>query len=413
MRGHIAAFALMTAAACATGQQQTAPARPGSAPTQLRARSSLVQVPTLVQSKTGTLVFSLASKDFTIRDNGVEQEVALDGATGEQPIAMAVVFQTGGAGAQQVPNLRHLQTMVEAMIGDVPHRVALVAFDSRVHLLQDFTSNLADIGKTIQASPTGDSGAAILDALTFSINMLRKQPPEMRRAVLLVSGTVDHGSQTTLHQAVRTVSETNTVIYSVAFSTSKAEMRAALANTPPSPASARKRSTTGPTDLSSADTSSTAEPAAYSEAFSALSAAVNSAARNQPSSQYSKGCSQHASQSVGERLGDRESCASFVPLVVFAARMGMNGLARNAPETVARMTGGEYRTFHDEKSLEDGLYTFVNHLPNRYVLSFQPHLPTPGLHTIQVTLKNYPKLQVAARTSYWASGAPSARQNSQ
>lgn len=91
----------------------------------------------------------------------------------------------------------------------------------------------------------------------------------------------------------------------------------------------------------------------------------------------------------------------------------MNGLSRNTPETVARMTGGEYRTFNDEKSLESGLYLFANHLPNRYILSFQPRSPTPGLHTIEVTLKNYPKLLVAARTSYWADGESTAGPNLQ
>ncbi len=367
-------------------------------------------VPTLVKTKAGDRVFSLMSQDFTITDNGVEQKVSLDNDMGQQPLALVVVVQTGGAGVQRLPSLQHLQTMLEAMVGNVPHQVALVAFDSKPHLLQNFTPNLADVGKAMQATHPGDGGAAILDGLAVSINMVRKQPPEFRRAVLLISGTVDHGSQTKLDEALRVVSETNTVVYSMAFSTTKTEVKAALTNTPSSPSSSHANTTvhepqvqTNLADKPSPQPASGTDPA-YSFAFSSLNAAVGAERTNTPSSPTSKGCSQHATQSAGGRLGNQDSCASFMPLILFATRLGMNGLSRNTPRTVARLTGGEYRKFDNERELESGLFAFANDLPNRYLLSFQPVSPTLGLHTIQVTLKNYPKLLVAARASYWAAG---------
>src|SRR5205085_3725106 len=67
----------------------------------------------------------------------------------------------------------------------------------------------------------GDPGAAILDALNFGINLLHKQPPAYRRAVLLCSETVDNGSQTSFEDAVRAVQDTNTAIYSFGFSTAR------------------------------------------------------------------------------------------------------------------------------------------------------------------------------------------------
>jgi len=387
-------------------------------PVQLRMQSNVVLVPTLVQTKSGELVYLLKSPDFTVRDNGVQQKVHLDGDTSQQPIALVVAIQTGGAGAQQLPNLQHLDTMIEAMVQNIPHQVALMTFDSKPDVVQNFTPNLANVGKAIRAVRPGDSGAAILDCLAVSINMLRKEPPQFRRAVLLISGTVDRGSQTQLHEALRVVSETNTVIYSMAFSTSKTELKAALANTPPSPASLKRSdhgnstpSTLGQTGFASSTappspSSSDTDAAMYSMAFSSLSAAVRPTSADTPSSAASKGCSQLASQSANERLGEQENCANLLPLALFAARLGINGLSRNTPETVARLTGGEYKKFKDERSLESGLFTFANHLPNRYVLSFQPFLPTPGLHTIQVDLKDYPKLQVSARTSYWVATTP-------
>jgi hypothetical protein len=79
-----------------------------------------------------------------------------------------------------------------------------------------------------------------------------------------------------------------------------------------------------------------------------------------------------------------------------------NELRRNVPETVAQVTGGEYFSFSSLKDLEHDLYTISNHIPNRYVLSFQPQSPTPGLHAIEVHLRDRTDLLVTARSSYWA-----------
>ena len=71
--------------------------------------------------------------------------------------------------------------------------------------------------------------------------------------------------------------------------------------------------------------------------------------------------------------------------------------------------GGEYFKLTDSKSLERDLGTISNHMPNRYILSFQPQSPHPGLHAVALSAPSYSKLQVTARTSYWADpeGTPS------
>ena len=89
-------------------------------------------------------------------------------------------------------------------------------------------------------------------------------------------------------------------------------------------------------------------------------------------------------------------------LAKMAAIAATDGLQRNIPETVAHLTGGEYFKLTDAKSLERDLEAISNHLPNRYVLSFQPQSPYPGYHTIGLRLSNYPTLQVTARSGYWA-----------
>jgi VWFA-related protein len=235
---------LLVAIPAAGGQ---APDSQSTSASDLTAQTSLVIVPALVRSKSGQLVFNLTAADFSLTDDGIPQKLTLDRDTGGEPLALVVVLEVGGAGAREFDNdkLTPLAPMLENMIGNVPHRIAVVAFDSHPRLVQQFTPNVeaaakAIIGLTPGCSwqhhmenceapgsfhdlSTADNGAAILDALGFAVGLLRDQPVSDRRAILLVSETIDRGSELTVDDAVRDLSDTNTAIYSFGFSTGKSE----------------------------------------------------------------------------------------------------------------------------------------------------------------------------------------------
>jgi hypothetical protein len=77
-------------------------------------------------------------------------------------------------------------------------------------------------------------------------------------------------------------------------------------------------------------------------------------------------------------------------------------MRKNVPKTIAAMTGGEYELFATKKKFDIRMNDFTNHLHSRYLLSFAPKNPHPGLHQIRVRLKSAKKDTVLARTSYWA-----------
>ena len=95
-------------------------------------------------------------------------------------------------------------------------------------------------------------------------------------------------------------------------------------------------------------------------------------------------------------------------MAMMAAIVTADGLRRNVPETVARLTGGEYFQFGDEKSLASDLQIISNHIPNRYVLSFQPQSPHPGFHILTLQLPDYVNLKLSARNGYWAGASGAA-----
>ena len=160
-------------------------------PTTLTVRSTLVMVPVLVTTKPGKVVFELTADDFLVTDNGVPQETRLDPETDSQPLALVIVVETGGAGRAHLADYQQLDSILDALIGDVEHRVAIVGFGSTSHLVTPFTSDTGEISQQLANLKAGDEGAAILDAVGFAVSQLRTQPANYRRAILLLSETID------------------------------------------------------------------------------------------------------------------------------------------------------------------------------------------------------------------------------
>jgi VWFA-related protein len=93
------------------------------------------------------------------------------------------------------------------------------------------------------------------------------------------------------------------------------------------------------------------------------------------------------------------------PNVVAPLLMARQAMKKNVPKAIAAMTGGEYELFSSRKGFETDLNSFANHLHNRYLLSFEPKSPHPGLHRIRVRLRNpAPNETVLFRSNYWAGG---------
>ena len=147
----------------------------------LTVRSTLVMVPVLVTTKAGKVVFELTADDFLVTDNAVPQHVALDPETDSQPLALMIVVETGGAGTHHLQDYQQLDSILDALIGNVEHHVGVVGFDSTPHLLLPFTSTTADAAKQLSSLEEGDKGAAILDAVAFAVAQLRTQPSNYRR----------------------------------------------------------------------------------------------------------------------------------------------------------------------------------------------------------------------------------------
>jgi VWFA-related protein len=307
-----------------------APAVAQQVPT-FSAESNVVVVPTLVMDAKGNAVYGLQARDFIIEDDGVEQVSHLDEAAEAQPISVIVAIQCGRRAAREFTRMQGLASMLQPVLSAPHTEAALLFFDSTLTLAHDFTNDSDVIEKDLKELQSGDGGARILDAVAYSLKLLRKLPEGRQRVLLLISETRDHGSHFAKLDDVMTLAGiTNTAIYALPFSPS-------------------------------------------------------------------------ISSVLDTERGSNKDERQATPDLLAPLSMARQAMRKNIPKAIASMTGGEYEPFSSRKGFETGLNTFANHLHSRYVLSFEPKSPRPGLHQIRVRLRDSPPNQVVrSRTNYWA-----------
>ncbi|MGB7727532.1 MAG: VWA domain-containing protein [Candidatus Acidiferrum sp.] len=326
----------------------------------LTVHSNLVMVPAFVTTTEGQVVFDLKADDFLLTDNGVPQHLSIEQDTDSEPLALAIVVETGGAGTRHLTDYQELDSILDALIGNVEHRVAVIGFDSTPHLLLPFTPKTAEASNQLAALSEGDQGVAILDGLAFAVAQLREQPTRYRRAILLLSETVDQGSKTTLDDALRLTSNTNTTIYSFGFSSARSTVSH----------EASKFSSNNPGPAHGCFSRTGADP------------------------EYEG----HYSKQVLDCISQLAPPIRLATMTYLTARYA---LRTQTTESIAQLSGGEFFHFHNAKDLKSGLIAFSNDLPNYYVLDFRPASPTPGLHALHVEAKYHPQFVMKSRSEYW------------
>jgi hypothetical protein len=242
------------------------------------------------------------------------------------PVALVVAVEMGGVSALEFDKLAKLGPLLDLFLADGKGEAALVGFDSKPHLIRDFTRTSEEINQALKQMESGDGGDAILDTVSYAVDLLQSQPKEYRRVLLLVSEERDHGSRHTKPvQLIKKIGASDVLVLSISFSPAKAELL----------------------------------------------------------------------HDIKDNGDDRVmSLMSTLAMIVPAFK-------KNVSKELARMSGGEYHAFTGEKGFEKRVVESAQHARNRYLITFSPSDPTPGLHTIRVrTVENY-GARIVARANYW------------
>jgi VWFA-related protein len=337
-RSKCLALSTILVTAAIAGAQQLPPIEPpqplppahSDVPT-LRVTANEVLVPTLVEKRGGGIVYGLKPNDFVLEDNGVPQKIRVQEEMDTAPVSLVVAVELGGVSVLEFDKLAKLGPLLDLFLADARSQAALVGFDSKPHLIRDYAHSSDDLNKALKQLQPGDGGDAILDTVSYAVDLLESQPKEYRRVLLLISEERDHGSKHTRPaQLVQKIGQSDVLVLSVAFSPSRAELI-------------------------------------------------------------------HDTKDSGD-----DRTMNMVSTLVMAVK----AFKKNVAKEVALMSGGEYETFTGDKRFEQRVMEAARHTRNRYLITFSPSNPTPGLHTIRVRLAQDYGAHIVARANYWLTPEP-------
>jgi VWFA-related protein len=319
--------------AAAAGAQQIPPAEPPlplpsahTDTTTLRVTANEVLVPTLVEKPGGGVVYGLKPQDFVLEDNGVPQKIRVQEEMDTAPVALVVAVELGGVSVLEFDKLAKLGPLLDLFLSDGKGQAALVGFDSKSHLIRDFTHSSDVVNAALKHLEPGDGGDAILDTVSYAVDLLETQPKEYRRVLLLISEERDHGSKHTKEeQLIEKIGQSDVLVLSVSFSPAKAELLHDMKDN-----------------------------------------------------------------------GDDRVMSIFSTLAMI-----IPAFKKNVTKELSHMSGGEYNTFTGEKGFEKRVVESAKRARNRYLITFSPSDPTPGLHSIRVRLAQDYGARIVARANYW------------
>ena len=322
-------------------------------------RVRYVLVPTTVIDKdNGNYINGLSASDFQLLDNDKPQKIQSD--VTQQPLSVVLVVQANSEVQPMLPNIRRMGVLLQGLVTGQDGDLAVLAFDHRLQLMQDFTNDPDKLDDSMQKINAGSSTAALIDAVMKADHMLKEHDPQnvRRRVVLLLSRNVDKGSETRLQEAVHAMQFDNVIVYCIDMS----KTLLALMKKPDYP---RPQNGGIPP-----------------EALPNL-----------------KGNGAHSETDVIKQ--ENGNVLSAVPPMYRSIR----DLFKKTPaEAFTFFTGGKTYNFSGQKGLEAAVTDIGKELNSQYLLSYNPNdKDEPGFHTIKVEI-NRPRLEIRTRPGYWWGG---------
>jgi VWFA-related protein len=229
-------IALLLLGASSHGQQQP-----------INVTVKVVNVLATVRDKRGQIVSNLGKDDFVLEEDGRPQAITYFTKDTDLPLTLGLLVDTSESQRRVLDQERTAsQSFLDDMLRQDKDQAFVIHFDREVELLQGLTSSreklasalqLLDVSRPQFSQPSGNGGGGpnggygrgggqrpqfggagtlLYDAVFLaSDEVIKKQ--QGRKALIVLSDGVDHGSKESLDTAIETAQRADTVVYSILF----------------------------------------------------------------------------------------------------------------------------------------------------------------------------------------------------
>jgi VWFA-related protein len=340
---------------------QQPPSQPGPM-TRITTTLFNVVAPVLVYDSNGNYVNGLRPEQFHLYDNQKEQNIHVDVAF--VPISLVILIQANAHVEKLLPVVNNIGNLIQPLIIGDQGEAAVIAYDSRIRVLQDFTSDSDKLTAAVKKiSPYGGSESShMVDAVEKGVEMLKHRPENRRRVILMIGETRDYGSEARARDTLIEMQFANIMYYAVDMSRLMATLSA--------PAPYPRPDNTLPT--------SHPMPAGIPATPTTL---IQS----------------------GQAPG---SSAEFMPLLIEIYKDVKGIFKANPVEVFSKGTGGSEFAYYRGHGLEDAIERIGEQLHSEYTLTYSPNnTDEGGFHEISVYVASPYAKRIQTRPGYWMATA--------
>jgi VWFA-related protein len=210
----------------------------------------LVTMFATVRDKHGQLIRNLTKDDFALQQDGHPQTITYFAPDSDLPLTLGLLVDTSMSQRHVLDQERDAShAFLDHMLREDKDKAFVIHFDHEVELLQDLTSSRQKLEASLdqlgrpqfsQTSGGGSSGGGdpdsssggggggrgshgyggggtlLYDAVYLASDELMKKQ-QGRKALIILSDGVDHGSKESLRDAIETAERADTLVYSILF----------------------------------------------------------------------------------------------------------------------------------------------------------------------------------------------------
>lgn len=220
-------FSVLLLLACAPLQARQKP--------DISVKVKVVNVLATVRDKHGNIIRNLTKGDFVLEEDGHPQTIKYYLQEDNLPLTLGLLVDTSGSQRHVIGDERTASyTFLDHVLREDMDKAFLLHFDREVELLQDLTSSRQklesslDLLDTPERNGNGSSGRGsasygrgggtlLYDAIWLASgdDLMKKQ--QGRKALIVLTDGVDHGSKESLHSAIESAQRADTLVYSILF----------------------------------------------------------------------------------------------------------------------------------------------------------------------------------------------------
>jgi Ca-activated chloride channel family protein len=182
---------------------------------QFRSNVTMVHLLVNVKDSLGNVVGSLDSKDFSIYDCGVRQEIAAFDRENAVPLSISLLVDTSGS---TFKDLAYEKTSAEKFFkallgqGNPKDAAALYSFNQDVTEVRGFTRRISQLSADLR-SLRGDAGTSLYDAIRLASDSVGNR--DGRHVIVLITDGGDTTSKSRYADALEAAHLADVVVYPI------------------------------------------------------------------------------------------------------------------------------------------------------------------------------------------------------